>query len=87
MSYASIREAERLAEAGDAAAQNFVGAAYLAGIGTEPDPTRALHWFVAAAEQGHAPAQNDLGMLFAEGVIVPKNGEQAFFWFSVTRHA
>ena len=72
MSYASFEEARQQAEAGDAAAQNYVGAAYLAGAGVDPDPTEALRWFTAAAEQGYALAQNDLGMLFGEGVVVPK---------------
>lgn len=81
MSYASFDEARQHAEAGDAAAQNFLGAAYLAGAGVEPDPAQAMRWFTAAAEQGHAPAQNDLAMVFAEGVVVPRNDEQALFWF------
>ncbi len=81
MSYASFDEARQQAEAGDAAAQSFVGAAYLAGAGVEPDAAEAMRWFTAAAEQGYALAQNDLGMLFGEGVVVPRNDEQALFWF------
>ena len=60
MSHASFEEAREHAEAGDAAAQSFVGAAYLAGAGVHPDPAEAVRWFTAAAEQGYA--QNDLGM-------------------------
>ena len=81
MSYASFEEARQQAEAGDAAAQSFVGAAYLAGAGVDPDPAAAIRWFMAAAEQGYALAQTDLGMLFGEGVIVPRNDEQALVWF------
>lgn len=76
MSYPSFEDARQRAEAGDAAAQNYLGAAYLAGADVDPDPAKALHWFAAAAEQGNALAQNDLGMLFGEGVVVPRDDGQ-----------
>lgn len=81
MSYASLEEARQKAEAGNAAAQSFLGAVYLAGAGVEPDPAEAMRWFTASAEQGYAQAQNDLAMLFAEGVVVPRDDAQALFWF------
>lgn len=81
MKYQSFDEALEQAGAGDPAAQNYVGAAYLVGAGVVPDPAAALRWFTAAAEQGNALAQNDLGMLFGEGVVVPRDDAQALFWF------
>ena len=51
------------AEAGDAAAQWWLGASYQYGIGAEKNHRQALHWYRLAARQGSQPAQDMLQAL------------------------
>ena len=51
------------AEAGDAAAQWWLGASYQYGVGAEKNHRQALHWYRLAARQGSQPAQNMLQAL------------------------
>ena len=51
------------AEAGDAAAQWWLGASYQYGVGAEKNHRRALHWYRLAARQGSQPAQDMLQAL------------------------
>jgi hypothetical protein len=55
------------AEAGDANAQNIVGAAYENGNGVPQDATKALEWYEKSVAQGFAKAQLNLGTLLREG--------------------
>ena len=51
------------AEAGDAAAQWWLGASYQYGVGAEKNHRHALHWYRLAARQGSQPAQDMLQAL------------------------
>ena len=51
------------AEAGDAAAQWWLGASYQYGVGAEKNHRQALHWYRLAACQGSQPAQDMLQAL------------------------
>ena len=51
------------AEAGDAAAQWWLGASYQDGVGAEKNHRQALHWYRLAARQGSQPAQDMLQAL------------------------
>ena len=51
------------AEAGDAAAQWWLGASYQYGVGAEKNHRQALHWYRFAARQGSQPAQDMLQAL------------------------
>lgn len=56
-----------LARAGDANAQNVVGAAYDDGCGVEEDHAQTLAWWQKAADQGFARAQYNLGWFWEQG--------------------
>ena len=59
---------KRLAEFGDARAQNDIGYLYEHGLGVSQNAAEAFRWYRAAAETGLAPAQNNLGLAYLNGV-------------------
>jgi hypothetical protein len=59
-----------LAEAGEAKAQTALAGMYAAGLGVEPDFTKARKWFRKAARQGDPEAAMGLGALYARGLGV-----------------
>jgi hypothetical protein len=71
----------RMAEAGDAAAQAMLGAAYYAGFGVPMDPKEAVQWIRAAADHGHVRGQYALGELYLAGEGVPRDVPEAIKWF------
>jgi hypothetical protein len=71
----------KLAEAGNADAQNQVGLLYHEGRGVPQNFKLASHWFRKGAEQGHAGAQVNLGTLYFLGRGVSESDEEALFWF------
>ena len=68
------------ANAGDAAAQSALDAAYANGRGVPRDDAQAVLWFRKAAEQGDAGAQSDLGWAYALGLGAEKDDAQAMRW-------
>ena len=78
-----FEETKRLAEQGDAPAQNNLGFMYARGEGVPEDDVEAVKWYRLAAEQGHASAQFNLGVMHANGEGVPQNNLRAYVWFSV----
>ena len=54
---------EKLAQTGDAEAQNNLGLMYYGGHGTEKDEELALKYFQLAAQQGNADAQENFRLL------------------------
>lgn len=74
-------EYREAAEAGDASAQFFMGAALECGYGTERDAGEAVAWYRKAAEQGHLGAQAFLGYALLAGEGTEKNAEEAVAWF------
>ncbi len=63
---AALTEFQRLAEAGNVAAQSKLGEMYVTGRGAPEDQALAVKWFTAAAEQGDVAAQVNLGLLLAQ---------------------
>ena len=70
------------ADAGDAVAQNRLGAWFQNGTYGKPDPVQAAHWYLLAAEQGNAVAQNNLGVLYFRGLGVARDQKQAADWYA-----
>jgi len=70
-----------LAEAGDPAAQNYVGEIYEKGQGVQPDYQAAALWYRRAADKGYSRAAINLGNLYEHGLGVPKDKNQAFNWY------
>ncbi len=58
---------EYSAFAGNADAQNCLGARYFEGKGVEQDFDMAFYWYAKAAKQGNAKALFNLGLCFEEG--------------------
>ena len=80
----SIAQLRKLADSGDAAAQNEMGIRYRLGNDVEKDPAKALPWFLKAAKQGYAKAYFNLGAAYYNGDGVPVNVQNscAYFIFS-----
>lgn len=70
-----------LAEAGDAVAQNSLGALYDHGLGVTEDNTEAARWYEMAAQQGLPLAMRNLGNQYATGHGVPFDLEAAKQWY------
>jgi len=73
---------QQRAEAGDAVAQNRLGAWYQHGTYGKPDFVQAASWYLRAAESGNAVAQNNLGVLYYRGTGVPQDVHQAVDWYA-----
>lgn len=73
---------KKLAEQGDAGAQNNLGHLYLGDVkGVVPqDLAEALNWYSKAAAQHHASAHFSIGMLHLFGMGVPRDEFEAFKW-------
>jgi TPR repeat protein len=78
---ATVNDLSRLAEAGNADAQNRLGLLYHDGQGVPVNYQRAKHWFRKAAEQGHAGAQVNLGTLYFLGDGFHQSDHAALYWF------
>jgi TPR repeat protein len=68
------------AEAGDAAAQYWLGFAYEGGFGFPKDLTQAFDWLTKSANQGYAGACYELAKLYLEGNGVAKNEMLGVEW-------
>ena len=69
------------AEAGDANAQNNLGAMYDNGTGVAENVQEAVKWYRLAADQGLAEAQFNLGLMYAIGTGVAQNDQKAVRWY------
>lgn len=78
---AALRVYRPLAEQGNAAAQNALGALYTLGRGVPQDDGTAVSWYRKSAAQGLAVAQNSLGVMYARGRGVPQDYASAAFWY------
>lgn len=70
-----------LAEAGDAVAQNSIGALFDHGLGVTEDNAEAARWYEMAAQQGLPLAMRNLGTQYATGHGVPFDLELAQQWY------
>ena len=66
-----------LAQAGDPAAQTYVGEIYEKGLGLSADYQVAAHWYSEAARLGYSRAQINLGHLYEKGLGVEQDKQQA----------
>lgn len=71
----------KLAEQGNATAQNYVGIMYETGNGVEQNYNEAVKWYRKSAEQGNARGQYCLGDMYEYGKGVDVNMEQAKLWY------
>ncbi|MGA7382084.1 MAG: tetratricopeptide repeat protein, partial [Terriglobales bacterium] len=71
---------QRLADAGDPAAQFDFGVRYWTGDQVPQDYNQAVRWFSLAAEQGNVAAQAMLGNCYWAGRGVPPDPMRAYFW-------
>jgi TPR repeat protein len=78
---AAMAEWLPLAEAGDAIAQNSVGALYDHGLGVDEDDSTAAHWYQLAADQDFPLAMRNLANMYAGGHGVPFDEAQAESWY------
>lgn len=72
-----------LAEAGDGAAQNWLGRMYAFGKGVPRDVEQAMIWFRRSADQGHAEGQWSLGKIYHEGRLVPQDVAEGLRWLNL----
>ncbi len=79
----ALREFRPLAEQGNSAAQNMLGAMCNEGQGTPQDFPRAVKWFHKAAEQGNANAQYNLAGMYAKGEGVKRDYPTAYMWLAL----
>ncbi|MDY0874276.1 tetratricopeptide repeat protein [Dongia rigui] len=70
-----------LAEAGDAVAQNSLGALYDHGLGVSEDNAEAARWYEMAAQQGLPLAMRNLGNQYATGHGVTYDINLAQQWY------
>lgn len=77
----ALRVWRRLAEQGNAEAQNGCGVLCEHGQGVPTNYLQAVKWFLLAAKQGHATAQYNLGNMFDTGRGVRQNYVSAVEWY------
>jgi uncharacterized protein len=82
-----IAQLNKLAESGDAAAQNELGVRYRMGTDVEKDPAKAIPWFFKAARQGYAKAYFNLGAAYYNGDGVAVNDDDSCVWFLLAADA
>ncbi len=70
----------RLATAGNAEAQFYMGRLTAMGTGVTQDSVKATEWFRRAAEQGHMEAQAVLGLHHMQGIGVSVDYAEAMQW-------
>jgi TPR repeat protein len=78
---AAVTELRKLAEEGNASAQNRLGLFYKVGRGVAQNYGQAKRWFEEAAKQGNPEAQINLGMLYLQADAPPRSPQMALFWF------
>ncbi|GAB1857036.1 hypothetical protein MHTCC0001_18720 [Flavobacteriaceae bacterium MHTCC 0001] len=72
---------EPCATEGNAQAENYLGLAYLQGIGTEKDEDKAFKYIFSAAQKDYATAQYNLGRLYKHGLGCELNFTNAITWW------
>lgn len=71
---------ERLAQAGNADGQFYLGQMAAVGAGTAKDPAQAARWYEQAARQGHVEGQAALGSSYLRGLGVSRSLAEAARW-------
>lgn len=79
----NIETIKKMAELGDADAQNKIGICYKLGLADFPQSYEdSVKWYLKAADQGFAKAQSNLAFLFLYGEGVHQDSKKAVEWFS-----
>ena len=73
----NVAQLRRIAEQGDADAQDELGARYSNGRGVGQNDGEAVSWYRQAADQGHARAQTSLGYMYSTGRGVRQDDAEA----------
>jgi uncharacterized protein len=82
-----IAELQKLADAGDPAAQNELGVRYSLGRDVEKDPAKAIPWYLKAARRGFAKAYFNLGAAYYNGDGVAISDKDSCVWFTLAADA
>lgn len=61
--------------------QATLGEVYLKGIGTQPNPEKAVPWLKIAAKRGNPMAQAELAKMYDKGIGVKRNPTRAVIWY------
>ena len=77
----AFEELEKLAQQGDAKAQNILGFMYGKALGVPQDYVQALKGYRKAADQGNADAQFNLAQMYEAGRGVAQDDVQAVEWY------
>jgi TPR repeat protein len=80
----ALAACRRLADQGDATAQNNLGVLYHKGQGVPQNYTEAVKWYRMSADQGYALAQYNLGIMYYQGQGVPQNYTEAVKWYRMS---
>ena len=76
-----LSDLTKLADEGDAIAQNNLGYSYLYGLDGVKDLDKAIYYLNAAASQGQVNAMTTVGWFYFTGEFgAPKDNEQALYW-------
>ena len=67
---------------GNVGSQYLLGFMYAEGLGIDPDPVKARHWYLKAAEQGHTDAQMMLAMMAADGTGGAADQAESIKWYT-----
>lgn len=81
-----IAQLQKLAESGDPAAENELGARYGLGFDVEKDPTLSAEWFHKAAKQGYGRALFNIGAASYNGDAGGARST-AVYWFLLAEDA
>ena len=73
----------RLAQAGNAEAQNNLGFMHLKGVYVTINYVEAIKWFRSAAAKGYAAAQNNLGFVYENGMGLTTDYVEAAKWYKL----
>jgi hypothetical protein len=76
-----LEQVQRLAEQGNAEAQNRLGWMYSYGKGLPKDYKQGLFWFQKAADQGLAKSQYNLSATYQRSIGVPRDYAKALYWY------
>jgi peptidoglycan hydrolase-like protein with peptidoglycan-binding domain len=73
----------RLAQSGNAEAQNNLGFMHLKGVYVTMNYFEAIKWFRLAASKGYAAAQNNLGFVYENGLGLAIDYAEAAKWYKL----
>ena len=73
----------KLAEEGDAIAQNSLGVLFQKGQGVKKNYSESYKWFKKSSEDGYTPAQVSLGYIYDQGMGLKQNKIKAFMWWKI----